>query len=367
MPPKQRLSLLEKQQQLLEEKGFSKASKPPTVSATATAVLVGATQSDGAVNGKQRQASKGSAADIASERQRWGSSGAVSSSSTVAPSERTIATQLSFSERQELLLVKQGRGNATSFSRVAVPMVEMEGGDEGDAVSVASRASKAPSIHPSLAGSIAVSMACSEATIGAGDDTGYWDFQHRACEKKDLQHTCRECRMPFTKIGEPITERRGARISTRYHAACFSGFADPRSQCRSSHHEGHLSGTQLGAAPSNKCGSKMRTSCHFEGSNSRVSASLGSMGGKLGAAMGMGHNSFGSKSSKNQGTPMAEIQRAPGGFTAEELAAFNAQQEKLPSGTTRLSLASIDEVEPVGSEAGPSAQSPALALLYTPK
>ena len=51
-------------------------------------------------------------------------------------------------------------------------------------------------------------------------------------EKKDLGHTCRECRRPFTTIGEPLTERRGARISNRYHAECFSGFADPRSQVR---------------------------------------------------------------------------------------------------------------------------------------
>ena len=64
-----------------------------------------------------------------------------------------------------------------------------------------------------------------------------------------MGHTCRECRQPILKVGEPITERRGARISSRYHAACFSGFADPRSQLRSSFHEGHLSGTQLEAAP----------------------------------------------------------------------------------------------------------------------
>ena len=38
----------------------------------------------------------------------------------------------------------------------------------------------------------------------------------------------------------------------------FSGFADPRSQMRSSFHEGHLVGTQLEAAPDNVSG-KMRT------------------------------------------------------------------------------------------------------------
>merc|ERR1719174_2995475 len=103
--------------------------------------------------------------------------------------------------------------------------------------------------------------------------------------------------MPFTMIGEPITERRDARISTRYHAACFSGFADPRSQTRSSHHEGHLAGSQLGAAPMIKCGTKMRTSCHFEGAGASDRRSDSSVGGKFGGAMAMGSNSFGSKSS----------------------------------------------------------------------
>ena len=42
-----------------------------------------------------------------------------------------------------------------------------------------------------------------------GDDTEYWDFQHREVTKKDLGHTCRECRKPFSKLGEPLTERHG--------------------------------------------------------------------------------------------------------------------------------------------------------------
>ena len=53
-----------------------------------------------------------------------------------------------------------------------------------------------------------VSSACSESTIGAGDDTAYWDFQHRVVTRTDLGHTCRECRLPFVDLGEPITERR---------------------------------------------------------------------------------------------------------------------------------------------------------------
>merc|ERR1719359_1129869 len=110
------------------------------------------------------------------------------------------------------------------------------------------------SVHPS----VALSVGCSEATVGAGDDTRYWDFQHRRVEKKDLGHKCRECRRPFQTIGEPLTERRGARVSMRYHGECFSGFADPRSQSKSSHFEGRLAGTQMEAAPTNKAGSKMR-------------------------------------------------------------------------------------------------------------
>ena len=55
--------------------------------------------------------------------------------------------------------------------------------------------------------------------------TGYWDYQHREVTKKDLGHTCRECRRPFTRIGEALTERRGARTSSRYHSlpTAFAG------------------------------------------------------------------------------------------------------------------------------------------------
>jgi len=59
--------------------------------------------------------------------------------------------------------------------------------------------SYAPSMHPSLAGSVARSQACSESTIGAGDSTKYWDYQHRVTMRSDLGHKCRECRMPFSK------------------------------------------------------------------------------------------------------------------------------------------------------------------------
>jgi len=146
---------------------------------------------------------------------------------------------------------------------------EEEGGkggddhDEGDdgtkSMGGRSMMSHAPSLHPSMAGSV-VSMACSEVTIGAGDNTGYWDYLHRKTIKADLGHTCRECKLPFNALNEPITERRGARTSLRYHAECFSGFADPRSQASSSMHTGNLRGTQFEAAPRSKAGSKMRAS-----------------------------------------------------------------------------------------------------------
>jgi hypothetical protein len=169
--------------------------------------------------------------------------------------------------------------------------------DGGDGVSVAgSVLSYAPSLHPSMAGS-AVSKACSENTIGAGDETGYWDFTHRSVEVNDLGHTCRECKKPFRALGEPLTERRGARTSMRYHAECFSGFADPRSQAGSSHAVGHLAGTQFVAAPTFKAGNKMRAGSHFAAGASD----------KGPTKLIMGSNDFGARSSKGQGmTPLLE-------------------------------------------------------------
>lgn len=188
------------------------------------------------------------------------------------------------------------------------------------------------SLHPSVAGT-AVSMACSEVTIGAGDATGYWDYQHREVTKADLGHNCRECRKPFRTIGEPMTERRGARVSMRYHAECFSGFADPRSQATSSHHVGKLAGSQFEAAPQRKAGSKMRTGAHFEGGgDSRYSG--GGAAGKL-AGYTMHGGGFGATSSKPQGLDGEEAaaaaaarprETAPGDLTAAALAAHNREQ-----------------------------------------
>jgi len=195
------------------------------------------------------------------------------------------------------------------------------GEEETDQDGVSERgsvASKAPSFHPSVGQS---SVGLSESTIGAGDDTAYWDFQHRKVEKKDLGHKCFECKEAFRSIGAALTERRGGRVSMRYHGECFSGFADPRSQARSSHHEGRLAGSQLEAAPVGTT-SKMRTAKHFD-QGGRVAAGIG---GKFGTLMSMGHNSFGSKSSKGQ---VHVPQRAPGDLTEEQLAAHNEHLEAI--------------------------------------
>ena len=169
-----------------------------------------------------------------------------------------------------------------------------------DTASVASRASLAPSLHPSMAGT-AISESCHPDTIGAGDDTLYWDYHHRAVEKSDLGHKCRECKRPFQRLGEPMTERRGARVSMRYHAACFSGFADPRSQLGSSTHSGKLAGTQLDAAPTGKAGPKMRTSSHFDSGGRPHERTPGGSAGKSGMGLTMGSNGFGAKSSRGAG------------------------------------------------------------------
>ena len=113
---------------------------------------------------------------------------------------------LQFQARQEAAAARQGRANAGSASRAAAPMPLDDDGDVDDAASAATRQSLARSVHPSCVGS-AISMACSEATIGAGDATGYWDYMHRSTTRADLGHRCRECKQPFSRIGEPLTER----------------------------------------------------------------------------------------------------------------------------------------------------------------
>ncbi|CAJ1415092.1 unnamed protein product [Effrenium voratum] len=237
------------------------------------------------------------------------------------PVAQVLGPSKSFQERQEALLLKQGRGNATPATRKAVAM-ENEELDEGRSTG-GSVASRAPSHHPSVQSSVGLS----EATLGAGDDTAYWDFQHRQVEKKDLGHKCHECKDAFRKLGAALTERRGGRVSMRYHGECFSGFADPRSQARSSHHEGKLRGTQLEAAPVQMT-TKMRTAKHFE-AGGRVASSLG---GKFGTLMSMGHNSFGSKSSKGK---VHVPQRAPGDLTEDQLALHEAQLKAIAEETAQ--------------------------------
>jgi len=276
------------------------------------------------------------------DEKRWWSAAPAPSTPANADSPLLAPRKLSFAERQDAAAIRQGRSNATAASRRAVAMPdfgedELENGRDG-AESSASRVSHAPSLHPSMAGTV-ISRACSEVTIGAGDDTGYWDFQHRAVTKSDLGHNCRECKLPFQRVGEPLTERRGARLSMRYHAECFSGYADPRSQAESSHHVGRLAGTQLVAAPQSKAGGKMRTVTHFDsGSDSRFDGRSGrhsAAPGKL-AMNGMHSGGFGANSSKPGGGGESEAAqmagrsdeqgrqpplRAPGDLTEQALTA----------------------------------------------
>ena len=288
--PKKRLSLMERQQQLLEASGFSKPKPKPNSSSN-------------------RRRSRG----------RGGS----------------YVHSAGMTARQERHLMRKGLSNAARGSRVAVPMPGEDVDDDepfgNDGATMASRASRAPSLHPSMAGTT-ISMACSEHTIGAGDDTGYWDFQHRTVEAKDLGHRCRECKRPFRHLGDPLTERRGARVSMRYHAECFSGYADPRSQAASSHHTGHLAGTQFDAAPTNKAGSKMRTGSHFTGGGGNKSGLARGKGAYTGVAAGvgaggrqndkiaafMGNNHFGAASSKGKGVLQQPLGPA-GGLTEADL------------------------------------------------
>ncbi|KAL1495362.1 hypothetical protein AB1Y20_016731 [Prymnesium parvum] len=235
-----------------------------------------------------------------------------------------------FVSRQEAHLLRSGRFSATAASRVkeAVAEFDSEGGGEGggeeaaESVSRASFFSHTPSLHPSVAGS-AMSDACSRETIGAGDATRYWDFQHRAVVRGDLGHKCRECRRPFGTIGEPLTERRGARLSLRYHAECFSGFADPRSQLGSSHHTGPLAGHQMVAAPSDKASTKMRTGSHFCGDGAPRGSQMVNASGKAGHGLGMGVNSCGNKSSRYRPHQASE-RKGEGDLSEAQLNAHNA-------------------------------------------
>ena len=78
----------------------------------------------------------------------------------------------SFQARQDATCARRGRANATASSRHAAEMPTEEEASHAadDLASVVSGLSLGGrSLHPSIAGT-AISIACSEVTIGAGDD-----------------------------------------------------------------------------------------------------------------------------------------------------------------------------------------------------
>eukprot|EP01083_Nonionella_stella_P099931 281248_1 len=97
--------------------------------------------------------------------------------------------------------------------------------------------------------------------VKISDDTLYWYFTSRCVEPRDLGHLCRDCKKPFLTLSEDITIRRGGRLEFRYHSACFSGTADPRTQEHSTFHEGKWRGTQHSAPK--EMYRKMRTTSHW--------------------------------------------------------------------------------------------------------
>jgi hypothetical protein len=167
-----------------------------------------------------------------------------------------------------------------------------------------------------------------------------------------LHFIMRTILFPTALNGPQLTERRGARISQRYHAECFSGFADPRSQAsyvsptlsvivlmfcihqacaqalhcthstficfrhavfsiwsialshaapntisppiiRSSAHVGVHAGSHFVAAPSAKAGSKMRAAAHFQaGASGKHQPLAPSSGTGIGTGSGSGSGSF---------------------------------------------------------------------------
>jgi hypothetical protein len=96
---------------------------------------------------------------------------------------------------------------------------------------------------------------------GAGNaNTLYWAFQSRLTEARDVGHRCKECHREFLRVGDTMFLRRGGRIELRYHAHCFSGSADPRTQVNSSFStSGHAIAV---SAPTNKF-RKMRATSQF--------------------------------------------------------------------------------------------------------
>lgn len=97
-------------------------------------------------------------------------------------------------------------------------------------------------------------------TIFKSMTLAYWAIGTRGAQARDLGHRCKQCTLPFSKVGETIVLRRGGRIELRYHEACFSGEADPRTQTGSSFHTSNHSVPP--AAPVGQY-RKMRTASQF--------------------------------------------------------------------------------------------------------
>lgn len=107
---------------------------------------------------------------------------------------------------------RQGAVVARAASRHAELPEDSELADTSDgAASDTTRLSRAPSLHPSVSGST-VSIGCSLLTIGAGDKTLYWDYQHRSAARADLGHRCRrlvESSYPLCQQRRPLYRRSG--------------------------------------------------------------------------------------------------------------------------------------------------------------
>eukprot|EP01063_Lacrimia_lanifica_P025520 TRINITY_DN3334_c0_g1_i1.p5 TRINITY_DN3334_c0_g1~~TRINITY_DN3334_c0_g1_i1.p5 ORF type:complete len:109 (+),score=22.33 TRINITY_DN3334_c0_g1_i1:1139-1465(+) len=106
------------------------------------------------------------------------------------------------------------------------------------------------------------SAASASRRTAADTDSGYWSYAYRTVERKDIGHKCKECKAPFGKLGEPMAVRRGGRIELKYHQACFSGEADPRSQNGSSYASGRWDKRLSHEAPAGQY-RKMRTGTHW--------------------------------------------------------------------------------------------------------
>ncbi|CAM9966852.1 unnamed protein product [Ascophyllum nodosum] len=108
-----------------------------------------------------------------------------------------------------------------------------------------------------------VPSSSSPAFFGNGDDSRYWDYAFRSTHRGDLGHSCRECKRPFLNLNETIAVRRGGRIELKYHQACFSMVADPRSQPTSSANVGKFVDALKDTAAPEELYRKMRTRGHW--------------------------------------------------------------------------------------------------------